>query len=236
MKKYSLSITYVLLLTMCVPLACLYVWLLFILPIPWESLMDWADTFGKGILVIFVFLLPVIVYWIAVVVLGVANIVKSFKIYQSGDVDGCVNRMLIIKYGLVIFFIINFIAMSSWYLISTVTVLMGTRGLAIFAAPVLLPLLVGSIVFTVFATWLAIVPGAFYSIQVIRFTVREKKIGIGAAVWHGILQFVFVADVLDTMYLAVKKWGRGKKSSVVIGVLYLLSLAAVTGMVIYLAG
>ena len=65
----------------------------------------------------------------------------------------------------------------------------------------------------------------FYGIQVIRITYREKKTGIGAAVWHGILQFVFLADVLDAMYLAVKKWGMGKKSSVVIGFLYVLMLA-----------
>lgn len=155
MKKYSLSIAYVLLLTLCLPLACLYIWLLDALPVPWERLTDWADTFGKEMLVIFLVFLPVILYWLSVLVLG----------------------------------------------------------LAIFAAPVLLPFLVFSIMLTVAATWLAIIPGAFFGIQVIRFTVREKKIGPGAAVLHGILQFVFLADVLDAMYLAVKKWGRGKKSS-----------------------
>ena len=105
--------------------------------------------------------------------------------------------------------------------------LVGTRGLALFAAPVLLPWLAASVAFSVFASWLAIVPGAFYGIQVIRITYREKKTGIGAAIWHGILQFVFLADVLDAMYLAVKKWGMGKKSSVVIAVLYVLMLGGI---------
>lgn len=234
MKKYALSIAYVLLLTLCLPLVCLYIWVLATLPIPWNSLTDWADTFGKGILVIFVFVLPAILYWLSVFILGTANIVNSFRIYRSGDVVGCVNRMLIIKYGLVVFFIINFIVMSGWYLLSTFGILVGTRGLAIFAAPILLPFLAVSITLTVIATWLAIVPGAFFGIQVIRFTVRARKTGPGAAVWHGVLQFVFLADVLDAMYLAVKMWGRGKKSSAVIGVVYLLMLAAVIGMIIYL--
>lgn len=234
MKKYSLSIAYVLVLTLSLPLACLYLWLLTILPIPWESLVAWADTFGKGMILLLLFFLPVIIYGLVMFVLGVANIGKSFKVYRSGDVEDCINRMLILKYGLVVFFIINFIVMSIWYFLWTVGALVGTRGLVIFAAPVLLPFLAGSILLTVTATWLATVPGAFYSIQVIRFTLREKKIGLGAAVWHGVLQFVFLADVLDAMYLAVKKWNRGKKSSVVIGILYILMLTALLGATIYI--
>lgn len=85
--------------------------------------------------------------------------------------------MLIHKYGLVIFFITNFMVMSIWYFLSTLGVLVGTRGLAIFAAPVLLPFLAVSIILTVAATWLVSVPGAFCGIQVILFALREKKIG-----------------------------------------------------------
>lgn len=235
MKNYSLSIIYVLLLTFCLPLACLYIWLLILLPIPWDSLAAWADTFGKGLLLFFILLLPVVLYWLAVFILGVANIMKSFRVYRSGNVKECINRMLIHKYGLAVFFIINFMVMSIWYFLSTFGVLVGTRGLAIFAAPVLLPILAISIALTVTVTWLAIVPGSFYGIQVIRFTLRENKTGLGAAVWHGFLQFVFLADVLDAMYLAVKKWGQGKKSSVVIGILYILITAAALGAAIYIA-
>lgn len=232
MKKYLLSIAYVLLLTFCAPLACLYICLLIMLPIPWDSLAAWADTFGKSMLLFFVFLLPAIIYWLAVFIMGMADIVQSFRRHRSGDLDSCINGMLIHKYGLVVFFVVNFIVMGIWYFLSTFGVLVGTRGLAIFAAPVLLPFLAASIILTVTATWLAIVPGAFWGIQVIRFTLKEKKIGPGGAVWHGILQFVFLTDVLDAMYLAVRKWGRGKKSSAVIGILYILMLAAIFKMVI----
>lgn len=236
MKKQTLSIAYVILLTLCAPLACFYIWLLTVLPIPWAALGEWADSFGKGVLVFLLFLLPVGLYWLAVFILGIMNIIKSFKMHKSGDTAGCVNGMLLHKYGLVIFFVVNFIVMFLFYFVVTFGSLVGTRGLALFAAPVLLPWLTAAVVFTVSATWLAIVPGAFYGIQVIRFTLREKKTGYAAAVLHGFLQFVFVADVLDAMYLAVRKWGRGKKSSAVIGILYIVAAAAVIWGVVYLFG
>ena len=119
MKKYTLSITYVILLTLCVPFACLYIWLLTVLPIPWDALTAWADTFGRGLLVFFLFLLPVGIYWLAVLILGVLELVRSFKVYKTGDAAGCVNGMLIHKYGLVIFFAVNFIVMFLFYFILT---------------------------------------------------------------------------------------------------------------------
>ena len=196
MKKYTLSITYVILLTLCLPLTCLYIWLLTVLPIPWDALEAWADSFGRGMLVILLFLLPAGIYWFVVLIFGVLDIIKSFKAYKSGDAAGCVNRMLIHKYGLVVFFAVNFFVMFLLYFVMTFGVLIGTRGLAIFAAPVLLPWLIAAVAFTVFATWLAVVPGGVCGIQVIRFTYREKRMGIGMAVLHGILQFMFLADVL----------------------------------------
>lgn len=234
MKKHSLSTIYVLLLTLCLPLACFYIWILTILPIPWNSLIVWIDNYIKALLFLMILLLPVIIYWLIIFILGAANIVASFKAYQSGDVYECINKMLIHKYGLVVYFIINFIVAVIWYFLSTFGLLVGSRGLAIFAAPVLLPFLAVSVIVTVTTTWLAIVPGAFWSIQVLRFTLREKKIGIIAAVLHGIMQFVFLIDVLDAMYLSVIKWGRGKKSSLVVGVVYILALITIFMLFIWL--
>lgn len=236
MKKYALSITYVIMLTLCLPLACLYIWLLTVLPIPWDALRGWSDSFGRTMLVCLLFLFPVVIYWLVVFVLGILNIVKSFKEYKTQDTVGCVNGMLIHKYGLVVFFAVNFIVMFLFYFILTFGMLIGTKGLVIFAAPVLLPWLIAAIVFNVFASWLAIVPGAVYGVQVIRFTVKGKKTGIGTAIWHGILQFLFLTDVLDAMYLAVKKWGMGKRSSIVIGILYVLMLAGIVWGVVKVFG
>lgn len=226
-KKNLLAVCYVIVLTLCVPLACFYIWLLSVLPIPYEQIAEQADTFGEGVLTILLFFLPVAVYWMTVLVLGILNIIRSFQICRAKDAAGCVNGMLIHKYGLVIFFGINFCVLALYYFVMTFGVLVGTRGLALFAAPVLLPWLTAAIGISVFTTWLVMIPGAIYGIQVIRLSRREKKISTGAAVWHGLLQFIFLADVLDAMYLAVRKWGRGRKSSVVIGVLYLLLAAGV---------
>ena len=35
------------------------------------------------------------------------------------------------------------------------------------------------------------------------------------------MQFCFLTDVLDTMYLAVRKWNRGKLGAALIGLLYI---------------
>ena len=61
-------------------------------------------------------------------------------------------------------------------------VLVGSRGAAIIFAPVLLPWLIVAVVFSVGATWLAILPGSFYGIQVIRMTYKSGKIGFAEAV------------------------------------------------------
>lgn len=139
---------------------------------------------------------------------------------------GCINGMLIHKYGLVIFFCVNFIVLFLVYFMLTFGLVMGTRGLALLVAPVWLPFVLVMIGWSVIMSWLAILPGSMYSIQVIRGSVRAGKISGGAAVLHGILQFLFLADVLDAMYLAAGKWGRGKKSSVLVALVY---IAAVVG-------
>lgn len=231
MKKHTLSIAYVILLTLCLPLACLWAWSLSF-PFPWDALDQWADTIPKGLFVMFIQFLPVGIYGLAVLILGILNIVRSFRVYQSGDVTGCINGMLIHKYGLVFFFVVNFIVLAFFYLALSLGLLIGSRGLMIIFAPITLPWLIAALGFTVFASWLALIPGTFYGIQVIRFTLREKKTSAGAAVWHGVLQFIFLADVLDAMYLAVKKWGRGKKSSVAVAAVYAVSLAGIIWMIV----
>ncbi len=234
MKKHALSISYVVLLSLCLPLAYLYLCLWSVLPIPYEAVYEWADTFWKGLFCMLVFFAPIGVYWLAVLILGIMNIVRSFRTFKAGDTVGCINGMLIHKYGLVIFFVTNFVILTGLYLIMTLAVVVGTRGFAILMAPFLLPWLIVAIGLTIFASWLAMIPGAFYGIQVIRFTLKEKKTSIGAAVWHGILQFLFLADVLDAMYLAVKKWGRGKKSSVAVAIVYIVGFAGLIWLVVWL--
>ncbi len=166
---------------------------------------------GEGLFITYIG--GAVAYFLGVGILGIINIVRSFLAYGRGDEDHCIRGMLILKYGMVPFFIINFFSI----LVISLAAVVGSRGTLILAFPVTIPLLL----LAVFCTWLAMIPGSIYSIQVIRFTRARGKTSLGWAVWHGFLQFCFLTDVLDTMYLAVRKWNRGKIGAVLIGLLYI---------------
>ena len=177
-------------------------------------------------------LIPVLLYWLIIGILGILNMKKSFQLYRDGDTVACINGMLIHKYGLVIFFCANFILLAFWYGLFSMAAVMGTRGLLLLFAPVLLPVWVVGLCISAFATWLAILPGSIYGIQVIRMSWKTGKISLMAAILHTILQFFFLTDVLDAMYLAAGKWNRGKRSSLAVGALYLISLVGIIILIV----
>ena len=94
-----------------------------------------------------------------------------------------------------------------------------TGGLII---PLMLPVMSVMIFFTVIGFWLTILPGSFYALQVIRMTYKAGKLSLGTAILHGILQLFFLADVLSAMYLATVKWKCAKKSSIAVGIVYIV--------------
>ncbi len=173
-------------------------------------------------------------YLAAVFCLGIANIIQSFGKHRRDDVLFCVNAMLILKYGLVIFFIVNFVLILAGFLFTGLIALVASRGTIIFAFPLWIPAILAGAGVCAFLTWLAMLPGAFYGIQVIRFSLREGKISGKEALLHGVLQFVFLADVLDARYLAVKKWDMGKKSSRVVVGLYVLGIVVLAAGILFL--
>lgn len=217
-----LAIIYVVLLSLSAPLMAAHL-VFFIWIIGTHDMSGWM-----GIIML---LLPILIYGGVLVVLGIWNMVKSFQIYKKQDILGCINGMLLHKYGLVFFFCVNFVVLFIVYFILTFGVLVGTRGLALFAAPVWIPFVMAMLGWSIISSWLAILPGSAYSIQVLRGSVRTGKISGGAAVIHGILQFLFLADVLDAMYLAAGKWGRGKKSSVLVALVYVAAVAGIVWIV-----
>lgn len=152
-------------------------------------------------------------------ILGILNIWKSFSSYEEGDSTALINRMLIHKYGLVAFFLYDFIMLFTLYFFAGAALTFMTGGLII---PLMLPIMSVMIFFTVIGFWLTILPGSFYALQVIRMTYKAGKISLGTAILHGILQFFFLADVLSAMYLAAVKWKRAKKSSIAVGIIYIV--------------
>ena len=199
MKKYKLQIAYVALLTLCVPLSILY----FVLCIIAVRFIGGAIDVNY---LVYIYFGLGFAYWTAVVSLGIANIVKSFRTFKQGDILECVNGMLIHKYGLIVFFVINFLLVVFVGLLMIV----GSRGTIIFAFPIAIAM----IVVAAFFTWLALVPGAFWGIQTTRIAYKQGRLKKGEAILHGILQFVFLADVCDAAYLSSKKWGKRKPSAV----------------------
>lgn len=59
--------------------------------------------------------LPAIIYIMVLYILGILNIWKSFSSYEEGDSTALINRMLIHKYGLVAFFLYDFILLFTLY-------------------------------------------------------------------------------------------------------------------------
>lgn len=166
-------------------------------------------------------------YFIGMIAAGGANILYSFKYRKNDDAIICLNNMMILKYGMVIFFIVNFFA---WFLIISLfclgTLVASAGAMIIFLIPMLFVIIPAACLITA----LTMLPGAVYGVQVVILSYRHKLISLPMALVHGILQFCFLADILDTMYLSAVKWKRGKKSAFVMGILYL----AVVGFFIYL--
>lgn len=227
-STYYLPIFYDILLTIGVPLNILFFA---------GVLLNRERISGGAALVMYILL--AFLYWTAVVCMGVGNILLSFWKYRKGEDRYCVNAMLILKYGLVIFFIVNFLTLSMFGLAA----LVASRGTIIIMFPLVLPV----VVFCVGVTWLIMLPGSFYGIQVVRFTAAQGKFSggrqspvppgpDGKVMLHGILQVIFLVDILDAMYLAVMKWGMGKKSSVLVGALYAAFLAGTLILIFVIAG
>lgn len=154
-------------------------------------------------------------YLAATFTLGILNILQSCQKYKQGNSIYCLNAMLILKYGLVAYFVLNFVFYAFFCLIA----IAASRGTILFAVP-LYPAIGVFFFFIIGGTWVGLLPGAFYGIQVVRFSRAQGKLTHGMAILHGILQFVFFLDVLDALYLSVRLWARGKKSAVFIGILY----------------
>lgn len=176
------------------------------------------------------YLVCALIYWVIALSLGIFCIVNSFIMYGRGNAIACLNSMLILKYGLMAFYIVN--VGGSIALFSAVGLIAAvlSRGLAILMLPILFPGIAIFVCVGAVICWLVILPGSFYGLQVVRFSLKEKRISIAAAVIHALLQFTFVLDVFDAMYLSVRKWHRGKKSAAVIGILFLLCLFQILKM------
>ena len=212
-RHYLLPITYALTLTASYPVL---LWLgrhaLAALAVA-ESLPFWEPALFRLLLA------GGLLYALFLLLLGAANAICSFRMAQRGEIRFCINAMLILKYGLIPFFLLNCL----FGLLVCLAFFVGTRGTILFAFPVTVPFLL----LAVFSVWATLLPGSFYGLQVVRLGFRQGKLACPAAIFHLLLQFTFIADVFDAMYLSTKKWGMGKKSAAAVCMVFLLGAAAV---------
>lgn len=222
-KEQKQAILYVVLLTMIAPVAMG----IGFFTIKVFEVLDFS--FGAS----FLFWIPMLAYYTIVFGLGVRNVRNAVTLGLQGDIDACLKGMLIHKYGLVIFFLVNFALLFLLYMGGTLISLVATRGAALF---MILPFLLPMVLFSVAVTWIIMLPGSIYGLQVVRISKKEGKLSGKSAAWNSLFQFIFLTDILSTMYLAVKKWDTGKHSSMIIALLYLIGLGlaayAITKLVV----
>lgn len=151
--------------------------------------------------------LPAIIYIMLLYILGILNIWKSFSSYEEGDSTALINRMLIHKYGLVAFFLYDFILLFTLYFFAGAALTFMTGGLII---PLMLPIM--SVMYFSLSSDSGSQPfRLILRPAVIRMTYKAGKISLGTAILHGILQLFFLADVLSAMYLTAVKWKQRKE-------------------------
>ncbi|MDD5796797.1 MAG: hypothetical protein PUD24_07700 [Oscillospiraceae bacterium] len=129
-------------------------------------------------------------------IIGAAIILTSFFLYSP---DNSVNYkciMLTVKLALIPAFVINFIFNFILILGSGIVLsfIMGLLGPAFSA-------FIGIMIFAV--TYVVMICPSFYTIAFLRTLHKQKRIPTWQFILHIILQFIFVADVIDALYLGV---------------------------------
>ncbi|GEM_PF-5798457 len=152
--------------------------------------------------------------WVASsLVLLFGNIVRSFRIREEEDPIRCVRAMLVVRYGMIPFFILHA------FLTPIALFAIGFAGLVDFYR--------FGVIYLFAAPFLFMLPGAFYGIRVVRLSLREKKLRSFAAVLHGIAQFIPVLGVPDAAYLSAIKWKTARKTTAVVLIAAILFLVVI---------
>ncbi|RGY97495.1 hypothetical protein [Clostridium sp. AM58-1XD] len=149
------------------------------------------------------------------IILGLANCVMAFVWCRQKNEEFLMDSMMIMKYGIMPFFIV-------YFLIAFVL------GLVMVFIAGLIPAML-----FMWIDYCILFVGTMYAVSYMIAMVRSGRMTALAAVWHALLQFVFVLDVADTVYLTAWKRRRGRKAlavsmsvSALILILFFLSSTA----------
>lgn len=136
-------------------------------------------------------------------IIGAAIILTSFFLYSPDNSVDYKCIMLTVKLALIPAFVINFIfnfilILGSGIILSFIMWFSGPEFAAVgpsFSA------FIGIMIFAV--TYVVMICPSFYTIAFLRTLHKQKRIPTWQFILHIILQFIFVADVIDALYLGV---------------------------------
>lgn len=171
-----------------------------------QSSMDRNITFSF-------FLIPIMI--------GIINIIASVKCGSLENRIVLLNAAVLVKYSLIPFFMIGGCLIVMTFLFSFIPV-----PFMIFVGPMFALLEAG-------VGWLVLALGAPYTISYLCVSAKEKLRPKSMVIIHSILQFFFVADVIDLMVLTLKerKWKR-----LTITIIILLAVFALLTLILLILG
>lgn len=156
----------------------------------------------------------------APIIFGILNIIMSVRCCKPEYHDIMLNSAVLVKYSMIPFFIIGGILVVACLLVSFIPI-----PFMICLGPImaLICCIIG---------WFIL---AFEAPYTISYLCLSKKTSTGAKVMvaiHSILQFFFMADVFDVMYLTLKekKW---KKLTITLLVLMITAIIALFVLLVY---
>ena len=155
----------------------------------------------------------------------ITQIVEAFKIFKRRDSDQCIKAFLFFKYSslpaVLVFLDIFLVVLLGGIGLSFVLLVLPAT---LFIAPfffamslVVAPLFLG-------LSFMGGLAGLSYAICLILLSRKEKGWTLGQSILHFIFQCIPGFDILDSLYITLRYWNRGKILSIITGLCVILSI------------
>jgi hypothetical protein len=133
-----------------------------------------------------------IIWFIIYFIISIINIVSIIIDYRKNDTELLFKKMKRVKIGLIPYWIINFIC----YVPISVVVLLAGHGFGFIIVPIF-----------IFASYMVLCLTSLFSILYLLNLNKNNRISKKQFIIHALLQFIFVVDIIDTIYIIIK-WGK----------------------------
>ena len=153
------------------------------------------------------------------IILCILNYIIVFTMGKKVNHNTLLNSTILVKYGLIPFYILGTIIILIFLLSSFIPV-----PFMIFVGPYV------SLIFSVIG-WLIVIGSAPFSIAYIIKSYKEGIHGKTLSIITGILQFFFVFDVISIMILTLKEKRWRKLTFIILALLFILFLAVLIGFI-----